>query len=607
MAVYTEVTFEEAAALFDSVGLGALQALSPCKGGIENTNYFADTTAGSYVVTIFERLRADELPFYLQLMKHHADHALPVPRPYPGADGSLVLELAGKPATVVDRLPGQHHLAPDADDCASVGAMLARLHASARDFAPAQPNLRGLAWWSETVPVVVPYMGGEQAALMLDELAFQRHLAASSAYATLPRAAIHGDLFRDNAMFVEKRLAGVFDFYFAGVDTLLFDIAVCLNDWCIDLASGRLAEDRAAALVAAYESLRPLETAEVRLLPAVMRAAAFRFWLSRAWDQHLPRDAVILTAHDPDHFERVLAQRREAPLASGACAAGTVVKLQLVAPRQGALWVRKGLQVFGRQPLGFASLFAAWLFVSGVLRLIPFVGTIAGLILLPTGSLGFMIASRRVDSRLAAMPGAIVELVNAGPDATAGAAQARPRFRGRVPARAVARRCPRRRLVRVLRPVDVRSEDDAGKGHRTGGRPSPSVRPAAASGLFGRALDPVLARARPRLLGRAELGPVALLQQRRALAQQGRVRGLHRRLDRALDVPAGDPQHRRGRLRPRAFHVRRRSAGARLHDDLRGDSLVHVRRLVLALDPVAAAPRDDDDVDPPDSLTKGSS
>ena len=286
MAVYTEVAFEEAAALIGSVGLGALQSLAPCKGGIENTNYFADTATGRYVVTVFERLRADELPFYLRLMKHHADHALPVPRPYADAGGSLVLELAGKPAAIVDRLPGAHHLAPDADDCASVGRVLARLHASARDFPWAQPNLRGLAWWSETVPVVVPHLGAEQAALMNDELAYQNHLAASSAYATLPRAAIHGDLFRDNVMFVEGTLAGVFDFYFAGIDTLLFDIAVALNDWCIDLSSGRLDEDR---------------------------AAAFRFWLSRAWDQHLPRDAVVLTAHDPDHFERVLVQRREAP------------------------------------------------------------------------------------------------------------------------------------------------------------------------------------------------------------------------------------------------------------------------------------------------------
>ena len=313
MAVYTEVTFDEAAMLVASVGIGPLLALAPCAGGIENTNYFADTASGRYVLTVFERLRADELPFYLALMKHHADHGLPVPRPHGDAGGSLLLALKGKPAAIVDRLPGEHHLAPDAADCAAVGDVLARMHLAARDFASAQSNLRGLAWWTATVPVVLPHLDAERSALMSDELAYQQHLAASSAYATLPRGAIHGDLFRDNVMFVGRTLAGVFDFYFAGVDSLLFDIAVALNDWCIDLASGRLDEDRAAAFVAAYAALRPLEHGEVRLLPALMRAAAFRFWLSRLWDLHLPRDAVVLTAHDPSHFERVLRQRREAP------------------------------------------------------------------------------------------------------------------------------------------------------------------------------------------------------------------------------------------------------------------------------------------------------
>ena len=198
-------------------------------------------------------------------------------------------------------------------DCASLGTLLAGLHLAAADFPLYQPNLRGLDWWTQTVPTVLPHLEPHLAELMEDELRYQQHLAQTPAYAALPRGAIHADLFRDNVMFVERKLAGVFDFYFAGVDCLLFDIAVALNDWCIDLASGRLDEDRATALVAAYESERPLETAEVRLLPALMRAAAFRFWLSRAWDLHLPREAVVLTAHDPDHFERVLVQRREAP------------------------------------------------------------------------------------------------------------------------------------------------------------------------------------------------------------------------------------------------------------------------------------------------------
>ena len=313
MAVYTDVSFDEAARLIGSLGIGQLTALKPCTGGIENTNYFADTTEGRFVLTLFERLTAAELPFYLGLMKHFADCGLPVPGPHADSDGALLLACAGKPAAVVDRLPGEHHLAPDAADCASVGTMLAGLHVAADGYHADQPNLRGLAWWVDTVPVVLPHLSAEQAALMQDELAWQQRLAATPAYAALPRGATHGDLFRDNVMFQGGTLTGVFDFYFAGVDTLLFDIAVALNDWCIDLESGRLADDRAEALIAGYESVRRLEAAELRLLPALMRAAAFRFWLSRSWDLHLPRDAVVLKAHDPDHFERVLLQRRASP------------------------------------------------------------------------------------------------------------------------------------------------------------------------------------------------------------------------------------------------------------------------------------------------------
>ena len=313
MAVFTEVSFDAAARLIGTLGIGELQGLKPCAGGIENTNYFIDTSHGRYVLTLFERLSAAELPFYLQLMKHLADRGLPVPGPHADHRGELLFTLNGKPAAVVDRLRGGHHLAPGADDCASVGKMLAGLHLGAAGLGLEQPNLRGLAWWRQTVPEVLPHLEPTLATLLLDELAFQVQIASSPAYAALPRGVIHGDLFRDNVMFDGAALTGVFDFYFAGVDALLFDIAVAVNDWCIDLASGRLDEDRADALVAGYQSVRRLDGSEHRLLPALLRAAAFRFWLSRLWDVHLPREAVVLKAHDPTHFERVLVQRRASP------------------------------------------------------------------------------------------------------------------------------------------------------------------------------------------------------------------------------------------------------------------------------------------------------
>ena len=313
MAVYTQVSFDEASALIDRLGIGTLVALESCRGGIENTNYFADTTGGTWVLTLFERLTEAELPFYLHLMKHLAGHGIPVPDPQSDGSGSILHALKGKPAAVVNRLPGHHHLAPDNAHAASVGTILARMHLAGADFGLEQPNLRGLPWLAETIPVVVPFLDAERAALITDELAYQQQVAASAAHAALPRGVIHADLFRDNVMFEGDTLSGLFDFYFAGIDTLLFDIAVCLNDWCIDLESGRLVDDRASAFVAAYDAVRPLDSTELRLMPALMRAAALRFWTSRLWDLHLPRDAAVLKAHDPTHFERVLIHRRAEP------------------------------------------------------------------------------------------------------------------------------------------------------------------------------------------------------------------------------------------------------------------------------------------------------
>ncbi len=285
MAVFTEVTHEQAQALVDRLSLGQVQGLRGITAGIENTNYFLSTDRGEFVLTVFERLSFEQLPFYLQLMKHLAAHGLAVPDPQADGGGAILHEIDGKPVAVVNRLRGGHQLAPDVFHCEQVGAALARMHLAGQDFPLHQPNLRGLPWWTETVPVVLPYLAPEQAELIQAELSYQQQLAASHSYGELPRGPIHADLFRDNVMFEglpgRERLTGFFDFYFAGVDAWLFDLAVCVNDWCIDLASGRLDELRAQAFVDAYESVRPLSGTEHRLLPALLRAAALRFWISR--------------------------------------------------------------------------------------------------------------------------------------------------------------------------------------------------------------------------------------------------------------------------------------------------------------------------------------
>ena len=313
MAVFTEVSEEEARALMQALGLGELRELRGIQGGIENTNYFATTDAGDYVLTLFERLTAQQLPFYLHLMHHLARHGIPVPDPQADRHGENLHTVCGKPAAVVNRLRGKSELAPGPEHCALVGEMLARMHLAGRDYNRSQPNLRGLAWWNETVPVVLPYLTEPQAALIKSELAYQNHVAATSAYAALPRGPIHADLFRDNVMFEDHRLTGFFDFYFAGVDAWLFDVAVCLNDWAVDLPTGAPDDGRARAFLDAYIRVRPLAAAERQLLPAMLRAGALRFWVSRLWDYHLPREASLLKPHDPAHFERVLRQRVARP------------------------------------------------------------------------------------------------------------------------------------------------------------------------------------------------------------------------------------------------------------------------------------------------------
>ena len=317
MAVFTEVSATEAAALALRLGAGQLQSITGIPAGIENTNYFVSTDQGDWVLTLFERLSAAQLPYYLGLMQHLARRGLPVPEPRADAAGQILHTVAGKPAALVSRLQGRHQLAPDLHHCAQLGQVLAQMHLAVADFPLKQPNLRGLNWWLAMAPQLLPHLGHPQRQLLASELTFQQQLAASQSYAALPRGAVHADLFCDNVLFDglpgHEKLTGCFDFYFAGTDRFAYDLAVCLNDWCLNADDASLDDARANALVAAYEQVRPLTGAETRLLPALLRAAALRFWLSRLADQHLPRAASLLQAKDPGHFERILRARIGAP------------------------------------------------------------------------------------------------------------------------------------------------------------------------------------------------------------------------------------------------------------------------------------------------------
>jgi len=313
MAVFTSVTLDDLSQWIKQFPLGEARALQGIASGIENSNFFLTTERGEFVLTIFENLSFEQLPFYVQLMRHLAERGVPVPAPVANDRGELVVALHGKPASIVSKLDGASQMDPQPVHCAEVGAMLARMHLAGRDFALRQPNLRGLDWWTEKVPGILPHLDHATAALLASELAFQQEFAATGTYAALARGPVHADLFRNNVMFVGDKLSGCFDFYFAGWDTWLFDIAVTVNDWCIDLATGALDAARVQALTHAYHAARPFTDAEQAAWQPMLRAAALRFWVSRLHDFYQPRAAEMLTPHDPTHFERVLRQRIQTP------------------------------------------------------------------------------------------------------------------------------------------------------------------------------------------------------------------------------------------------------------------------------------------------------
>ncbi len=309
MAVFTPVSLEQIIPWAAKFPIGAVKAIRGISSGIENSNFFVSAERGEYVLTLFEKLSFEQLPFYLNLMRHLAERDVLVPAPIASDDGEILHSLHGKPAALVMRLRGDWVPSPRPVHCAEVGAMLAKMHLAAQDYPLYQPNLRGLAWWRETTPVVLPYLSDDKQHLLRSEMHFQDAFAASALCHALPNGPVHADLFRNNVMFDGDKLSGFFDFYFAGCDTWLFDVAVTVNDWCIDLETGETDAARVRALLDAYRSVRAFTPEEEEAWPAMLRAGALRFWLSRLYDFYLPREAEMLTPHDPAHFERILRHR----------------------------------------------------------------------------------------------------------------------------------------------------------------------------------------------------------------------------------------------------------------------------------------------------------
>lgn len=311
MAVYTPLADADLDALLADYDLGPRLGCEGVSEGVENTNYRLATARGRFILTIFEKRTAEsDLPFFMAVMARLAERGFPAPEPMRTRAGALLTRVKQKPACIVIFLDGAWPRTPDVGHCAAIGAALARMHRALAGFELTRINALGPAGWEA---LIAPRLA--QAEFLRAGLAasVERDVALVRAAwpHDLPRGVIHADLFPDNALFQDRELSGVIDFYFACTDILAYDLAVCLNAWCFE-EEKRYDVARGAAMIAAYEAVRPLSDGERRALPVLARGAALRFFATRLADWGDTPAGALVRPKNPLEYADKLAFHRAA-------------------------------------------------------------------------------------------------------------------------------------------------------------------------------------------------------------------------------------------------------------------------------------------------------
>ena len=300
MSVYTTVEITQLEQFLAGYTLGKLLNFQPIAAGITNTNYYLDTELDRFVLTLYEQHSNVELDYMLGLQQHLANLSVRCSEPVKDRNGHFYSQLNQRPAAIIRRLPGEVVATPADHHCALIGAELARFHMAGSDYAGLRANPRGIDWVLAACGKLAPGLEVADSCSILSTLDDCRRFGLER----LPHGAIHADLFHDNALFVGSELGGIFDFDYACNDSFVFDIAVLLNDWCID-NEGHLVTALVSSFLDAYQQQRQLEAVELEALPLMLRLGALRFWLSRLYDKNFPLSGELTFIKSPDQFRHI--------------------------------------------------------------------------------------------------------------------------------------------------------------------------------------------------------------------------------------------------------------------------------------------------------------
>ena len=305
MAVYTSINSSDLNDWIEKFNFKDLVNFKGISSGVTNSNYLIQMAHSNYILTIFEHNNIEELPFYIDLMTYLAKENFLCPRPIENKNGQALGLLKEKPALMVSFLDGKEKVIRSPKSCYLVGQYLAKLHLTANNFPQLNKNTRGLDWVSDMYLNLKKYLSLEDQGILELEINYHKEMDKVE----LPEGIIHGDLFRDNVLFLNDKISGFIDFYYACNEKFIYDIAIAINDWCID-QDGQINKSMFLEFIKGYQSKRKLTDNEQEYLNVALRLAALRFWLSRLEDFYNAKEGEITSIKDPKHFKDILLDRQ---------------------------------------------------------------------------------------------------------------------------------------------------------------------------------------------------------------------------------------------------------------------------------------------------------